>query len=365
VDAYPHLYYGAQRLTHLLARELPARGWTAEVVTPGPGLFVDRLREDGVPVSVVRVPPALLAYGGVDGGRPTLGPAAALPVAWWRFARLLRQRGAAVVHANDHRGALLAGPAARAVRVPLVWHVHYTQPTRLVTVATGRLATEIVVCSRSTATGTPGLERWRTARVVPNPLPGPPVDRHEPDLPPVVATAGRLHADKGVDVLLRALAQLRARGCDVRGLVLGDAIAGQASYRDALHALAADLGLAAVVDFAGYVPDPSARWAGASVYVQASRHEPFGLAAIEAMASGLAVVATAVGGLADLVADGETGLLVPPDDPGALSAAIERLLTDPLLAGRLAAAGRRHVLATYTPDRFVDGVVEAYEAALA
>src|SRR4051812_31728158 len=126
VDAYPHLYYGAQRLTHLLARELPARGWTAEVVVPGPGIFVDRLRADGLPVSVVRVPPALLAYGGKAGGRSTLGPATALPVAWRHLTRVLRDRRAAVVHANDHRGALLAGPAARLTGAKLVWHVHYT-----------------------------------------------------------------------------------------------------------------------------------------------------------------------------------------------------------------------------------------------
>src|SRR4051794_29993133 len=79
VDAYPHLYYGAQRLTHLLARELPARGWTAEVVTPGPGAFVDRLRADGLPVTVVRVPPALLAYGGGRGGGPPTPPPAPPP----------------------------------------------------------------------------------------------------------------------------------------------------------------------------------------------------------------------------------------------------------------------------------------------
>jgi glycosyltransferase involved in cell wall biosynthesis len=81
--------------------------------------------------------------------------------------------------------------------------------------------------------------------------------------------------------------------------------------------------------------------------------EPFGLVAVEAMATGRAVVASKVGGLAEIVVDGETGVLVPPNDPGGLAAAFARLLDDPALCRRMGEAGRRRVEANYSWDRVV------------
>ena len=103
----------------------------------------------------------------------------------------------------------------------------------------------------------------------------------------------------------------------------------------------------------------------AEVAVVPSLYEGFSLPAIEAMSCGVAVVATTGGALPEVVGrDGETGLLVPPDDPGALAAAIGRLLDDPALRARLGAAGRRRVVSTFTWQVTAAGTTACYRALL-
>ena len=121
-DAYPHVYGGAQRTDHLLARELPERGWALLTVVPADGPFPERLRDEGHAVEVVPVPRPLRRYG-----RATTGPARALavlalPAYWLRLLRRLRAARPEVVHVVDHRGLVLAGVAARlsGARVHLV-----------------------------------------------------------------------------------------------------------------------------------------------------------------------------------------------------------------------------------------------------
>jgi type III pantothenate kinase len=96
-----------------------------------------------------------------------------------------------------------------------------------------------------------------------------------------------------------------------------------------------------------------------------SHREGFGVACAEAMAHGRPVVASAVGGLLDLVVDGETGLLVPPRDVPALRSALERLLGDAGLRGRMGQAGRERIREHFTWPAVTDRTIEAYEDALA
>ena len=102
----------------------------------------------------------------------------------------------------------------------------------------------------------------------------------------------------------------------------------------------------------------------AAVVVAPSRREGFGVTVAEAMAHGRPVVASAVGGLLDLVVDGETGLLVPPRDPAALRAALERLLGDAELRARLGAAARERARERFAWPVVTDGTLAAYEQAL-
>ena len=175
---------------------------------------------------------------------------------------------------------------------------------------------------------------------------------------PTVVAVGRLSEEKGFDVLLRAFARVLERAPSARLVIAGDGF-----RRDALVAEAMALGIAASVDFPGWVDGEALTELldRASVVVIPSRAEGFGLVALEAALRGRAVVATDVGGLSEVVADGATGLLVPVEDPGALAGAVLGLLEDRGLARRLGEAGRARALREFSGRRHVEATVELYE----
>ena len=171
-----------------------------------------------------------------------------------------------------------------------------------------------------------------------------------------LVTVARLQEHKGMDTVIRALPAILAGAPDVRY-----AVAGTGPDRDRLEQLAQELGVGDRVRFLGGVGDQDlpAFYNLASVYVGASRRagrlgvEGFGISLVEASACGLPVVAGNSGGIPDAVREGETGFLVPPEDPAALAGAISRLLADTELARRVGAAGRRAVETYYNWDRVV------------
>src|SRR4029079_8337911 len=114
----------------------------------------------------------------------------------------------------------------------------------------------------------------------------------------------------------------------------------------------------------GEVADIPGLLARADLFVLTSLNEGLSLSILEAMAAGLAVVASRVGGNPEIVMDGETGLLVGPDDAASTAAAIRRLLTDPALRTGLGARGRALVRDRYTAERMVEGVIAVYEEVL-
>src|SRR6185503_4719271 len=134
---------------------------------------------------------------------------------------------------------------------------------------------------------------------------------------------------------------------------------GDGGERAALEKAAA--GLAGRVVFAGFRRDVAACLAAADVVAMPSLHEGLGVAALEAMAASRPVVASRVGGLAEVVVDGDTGVLVPPSDPPALAAGLTRLARDPGLRARYGAAGRARVLAVYSGARMAEGTLACYE----
>jgi glycosyltransferase involved in cell wall biosynthesis len=160
--------------------------------------------------------------------------------------------------------------------------------------------------------------------------------------PAEVLYAGRLSPEKGVEELVEA----------TRGLNL--VVAGDGPLRSR------------VPQARGFVPHHELQrlYARAAVVACPSRREGFGVACLEAMAHGRPVVATRVGGLRDLVVDGETGLVVPPRDPEALRLALERLLADPSLRRRLGSAGRRRAQEGFSWDVVTEATVAAYRMAL-
>jgi glycosyltransferase involved in cell wall biosynthesis len=168
---------------------------------------------------------------------------------------------------------------------------------------------------------------------------------------PLVGVIARLVQIKGQDVLLRAAASLRERHPDAHYVIAGD---GEA--RAVYEILTRELQMMDRVHFLGWRRDVPALLKTLSVVVLPTvlDFEGTPLAVIEAMAAGRPVVATDVGGVAEVVRNGETGLLVPPRDPSALARAIGDQLVNSAAAGRMAARGREFVSSQYRKERMID-----------
>lgn len=176
---------------------------------------------------------------------------------------------------------------------------------------------------------------------------------------PRLLCIGRLIPIKGHLVLLRALARARAR---VPGVTLD--VAGRGPLGPALKAYARELGLGEAVRFLGFVSPVEEAIERAAIVVVPSLGEGFGMVALEAMERGRPVIASAVGGLPEIVADGETGLVVPPGDAEALADAIVALAGDLERAAAMGRAGRARALAEFTPERCADRIEALYAAVL-
>ena len=190
--------------------------------------------------------------------------------------------------------------------------------------------------------------------VIPNALPAPAANGHSSP-GPVVLLLGRLVPQKGFDLAIDAFAEVLATLPAARLVVAGDG-----PERASLEARARAAGLDRAVDFRGWVrPEEVPGLIGATAVVaMPSRFEPYGLVALQAAQAGRPVVAARVGGLPEIVADGETGLLVEPEDVPALAAALLRLLRAPQEAAALGAEAARRAR---TGDPW-NAHVSAYEA---
>jgi phosphatidylinositol alpha-1,6-mannosyltransferase len=182
---------------------------------------------------------------------------------------------------------------------------------------------------------------------------------------PVLLTLARLVRRKGHDLVIRALAQVRRQVPDVTYLIAGS---GEAAYVESLRELARRCGVEDAVRFLGRVGDERLPelYSASLLYVMASRsneasgnYEGFGITYLEANACGIPVIGADTGGVADAIADGETGFLVPPEDVPALTRRLLQLLEDPGLARRMGEAGRSRVLSDLSWDRVADRFLAA------
>ena len=269
-----------------------------------------------------------------------------------------------VVLCHGYKASLLGRPAARRAGVPAVavsrgwtaenWKVRaYTVADRLhlrcmdhvVAVSAGQAA-------KVRAAGVPSHRLTvirNSARLAAFAGPADPAARgkllaHFPaGVERVVVAAGRFSPEKGFAVLLAATAAV-TRADPAAGLI----VFGEGDMRPALEAQVARLGLAGRVALPGFTPALDALLPAADVVALASHSEGLPNVLLEASAAGVPVVATRVGGVPEVVADGVTGLLVPPDDAPALAAALTRLLADAGLRRRLGPAGRAKMHAEFT-----------------
>jgi glycosyltransferase involved in cell wall biosynthesis len=172
---------------------------------------------------------------------------------------------------------------------------------------------------------------------------------------PLIGAIGRLEQQKGYDILIRALPQID----DATLVLIGDG-----SERSALEQLAGRVGVADRVHWLGWSDDARRHLETFDVFAFPSRFEGFPLAVLEALLARRAVVASDVGSTAEAVRDGETGLLVPPEDSAALASAIRKLLAEAELRQRLGEQGRQLVLDRFTAGHMTRRFASLYEELL-
>jgi glycosyltransferase involved in cell wall biosynthesis len=347
---------GAQRYVASLLPALVTE-YAVTVAAHGHGFLADAATEAGaryVPLRHVRRP--------LDPIEDVLG--------FIELVRLCRRVRPAIVHANSSKAGILGRLAAVVAGVPVrlftahgwAFKAHsglaaraYLWADRAMTLIT---TTTICVAESERNAGL----RARTCRadrtvVIHNGVA--PGRRRRPRTPgpqATVVSVGRLRAPKDFLTLVRAAATLEPGSFRLR-------IAGDGPDHERLVEEIDRLGLAAAVDLLGTQPDVDALLEAADVFVLSSTSEGLPMSVLEAMAAGLPVVASAVGGVPELV-DGETGALVPPADPGALAAALARLGAEPRLRARLGAAGRRRAEAEFGLADFHRAHLAVYRAAL-
>jgi glycosyltransferase involved in cell wall biosynthesis len=175
----------------------------------------------------------------------------------------------------------------------------------------------------------------------------------------VVLTVGRLSREKAQADLLRAFARLTRANTDASARLV---IVGDGPERGRLEQLSAELGLGARTVFAGQTHDVAPFYAAADLFALPSHSEGSPYALLEAMAAGVPAAATAVGGVPEIVADGESALLVAPRDEEALARALARLLSDPALARALAAKASTLAATRHAPETFLRSLTRLYAA---
>lgn len=349
---------GAEHMVVQLARELRCRGDTVIVASMRPGWMTERAAAAGIPVWIAA------QRHGLD------------PLWIPRFALRLRRERIDVVHSHEFAMNVYCGAAARLAAIPSIATLHgrhwATEARRraLAYRALHRFGMRIVAVSHDLARFlTEGLGLSDGAiDVVYNGIDLP--------QPPSVAERARLRAEVRAELALASGTELALAVGNLYPVKdhatllqaaalrsgLAVAIAGRGGEEQRLRALAGALGVADRVRLLGLRDDVARLLAAADVFVQPSRSEGLPLAVLEAMAAGLPVVASRVGGIHEAVVDGETGLLVGPGEPDVLAAAIARVLDTPGWREALGHEGRVRVEQEFSVARMAQRYRALYDA---
>ena len=270
--------------------------------------------------------------------------------------RVLRTYRPQIIHCHMRSGLLLVAPWAKLLHIPIIAHVHNIHDRA---VGLRHLPTRILAVSHadSRTIAAAGVPRDRI-RIVLNGLIGShrlpatpaPVQLHHPA---ITTVAGMMHR-KGIAELMTAFETVLGRVPEAHLYLVGEG-----PERLLFEAQAAASPAAAHIHFEGMQADPRPYMLASEVFVLASRRESFGLALIEARQAGCAIVASDVDGIPELLGHGDLGLLVPPQDPSALAAAIVKLLIDETLRDSLKQRAREN-LEPFTTTRMAAEVFAVY-----
>jgi glycosyltransferase involved in cell wall biosynthesis len=362
---------GVERIVVSCGQAVEQRGFHAIIACPMPGQLAEEAARRGIETVSL----------GIDRSKAT-----ASPLAWARLftvmrsgrraiVDLCRERGVRLLHAHHPIGALYAVPAARRLGIPLLLHVHETLPIHALyrTVARWIIphCAAFACCSERSrelmlALGAPAAR----LRVIHNG-----VDQSfqgdiaaVPELAaspgPHIGLFGVLEPRKGQDVFIAAARVVAARHPTARFWIVGDlSFAENAAYVEQLRAAIRDAGLQDRIELTGHRRNVRDWMARMDAIVLASRGlEALPTVLIEGALLGRPLVATDVGGVREIIADGRTGLIVPPGEPAPLAAAILRSLDGEGPA--FGAAARADAMQRFTFDRFGDDMAALYRSLL-
>ena len=334
--------------------------YRAHVILAEDGPIASRLEDAGISTEILPLDPRTLNVSRERLGRgPSARQVGASLSYAFRLRRRLRELRPSIVHANSLKSGYYGVAASRLAAVPMVWHVRDRLASDYMPELACRMTREVI---RYGASGVIANSRVTLETLGP-PRAGQPrevvYDPYRPVRPPrrpmggrttyTIGLVGRISPWKGQDVFLRAVAELRRTMPDLRARIIGDALFDETGYAGELKARSVELGLEDVVEWRGFRSDVEAELAELDVLVHCSTiPEPFGMVVVEGMAAGLPVIATDIGGPTEVIHDGTDGLLVAPNDPGAIAAAVTRLRTGDL-ADRLGDAAQRSA-ARFAPE---------------
>jgi glycosyltransferase involved in cell wall biosynthesis len=321
---------GAERDLLAVVQALNGTGWETQVACPSEGPLYENLRQTGISLHPLALSPWRKWFS---------------PFVRWqgvkRLRGLLQELKPALVHVNDiwwvpHTISARSHPSAR--RIPVVTHVRQEiEPEKVSRYWLNRVDAVIAISKQIKQALIAGGVAPRLIHTIYSGLDLSKVDRGEDHYKAVrfklgvssdavlLGTVANLFPRKGYDVMLRALPMILKAEPTAQYVIIGT---GEREYEQTLRELSEELGIAHCVHFYGF-QDPVRPFLEAmDLYVHPARMEGFGIAVIEAMAAGKAVVATNTGGLPEVVDHGQSGLLVASDNPEALSAAVVTLLRD-------------------------------------
>lgn len=367
---------GAERVLTMILARLDARAFAPVVVCPEAGTLAMMVREIGAPVETI---------AGLD-ARFTWRPDHLLRYArsFLQVIRQLRRKVQSIkpdlIHANSIRAGLVATAATFGLRVPVVWHLHDLLPRHPLSTAIRSFAsvsrrTRMIAVSEAVARNFRGrfaaalknrvvvilnaidLDEFQSQKTSPDAL------RADLGLAAddfVLGIIGQLTPRKGQLALIDAFSH--ARVSQAKLLIVGAALFNRnGDYAQRLEDASKAHGVGDRVRMLGARRDIGAIMQTLDLLVVNSTAEPFGLVILEAMACGTPVLATAVDGIPEIVEHGTNGWLVPSNNKRMLVQAITHLSRNPELRVRLAAAGREHVAANFTFDRFLNELEGFYE----
>ena len=366
VASTPNLLGGAEHCLVDIVATIASTEWQPFAVVPGEGSLAEALRQAGARVFIVDL--GVLRHRGEARSAKLAVRLAVAARASRQIARIIREHEIAVVHSNT--AVVIAGAlAARRAGVPHVWHVRellHGPVWKLLQRAMYAYSSVIVCISRCVADH---VEQGRRAGATPVIVlsDGIDVTRFRPmetaASSSTVVMLSRIHPDKGHEEFIRAAALVSERVPDARFLIFGGCLPVYEPLRRRFEALIEELGLTGRLEMCSDVSRAEAATKireSAVVVVPSQWIEPGGLVVLEAMASGLAVVAPDRGGPAEVIEDGVNGFVVPVDDPDRIADAVEQLLTDPDLRAQIGRRARVRIVNDFDVRNQVDQLVDLY-----